>query len=117
MIESDKLDKFSRKLFSEVIQEDCDLFSFNEKLLKQSKIAFESAERDGYEQDRITRVLNSEVVTESESDDPDSYCGVTNILSESGKKLIQKKRKAIRRRAQRLKFKTILEQRFLSRRV
>ena len=56
-------------------------------------------------------------MTESESDDPDSYCGMTNILSESGKKLIQKKRKAIRRRAQRLKFKTISEQRFLSRRV
>lgn len=95
-----------------------DLFSFNEKLLlKQSKVAFESAERDGYEQDKIARALNSEIVTESESDDPDSYCGMTNILSESGKKLIQKKRKAIRRRAQRLKFKTISEQRFLSRRV
>ena len=57
------------------------------------------------------------MVTDSESDDPDSYCGMKNILSESGKRLIQKKHKTIHRRAQRLMSKTIAKRRFLSRRV
>ena len=46
-------------------------------------------------------------MTDSESDNPDSYCEMKNILSENGKRLIQKKRRTIRRRAQRLKSKTI----------
>ena len=56
-------------------------------------------------------------MTDSESDNPDSYCEMKNILSENGKRLIQKKHRTIRRRAQRLKSRTTAEQRFLSRQV
>lgn len=90
--ESDGVEIISQNVFSELTHMDCNLFSSSEKiLLKESKEAFDCAQRDGYDQDRISRVLNDEIVTDSESDNPDSYCGMRNILSESGKQLIQRK--------------------------
>ena len=116
--ESDEVEVISQKVFSELTHTDCDLFSSSEKiLLKESKEAVDCADRDGYDEDRIARALNNEIVTDSESDNPDSYFGMKNILSENGKQLIQRKRRTIRRRAQRLMSKTVAERRFLSRRV
>ena len=36
-------------------------------------------------QDDIARIVNGEVVTESDSDDPESYVGIRNPLSESAR--------------------------------
>lgn len=70
-----------------------------------------------YEQNHITRTLNGEIVSESESDDPDAYLGIRDAASPEGKALIVKKRKAIRRRAKRRQEKVIAEKRFLSSKV
>ena len=80
-----------------------DLGAQEVKLLKQSYSAFLAAEGDTctYDQDRSARALSGQIVSESESDDPDSYIGVTDALSEAGKALVVKKRTAIRRRAKR----------------
>ena len=62
-------------------------------------------------------MVNGEVVTDSESDNPDDFVGLRSILSETGKQLISKRRKAIKRRAQRERARAIAERRFLSRKV
>ena len=76
-----------------------------------------AAEGDAYGQKRMARIVNGEVVSESESDSPESYAHIVDPLCNAGKKLIAKKRAAIQRRARRKKEKAIAEQRFLSRRV
>ena len=57
-----------------------------------------------YEQQRLARCINGQVVSESESDDPEEYLNVTNSI-EARKKLVLKKRVAIRRRAKRLEVR------------
>lgn len=85
------------------------------ELLHQSFAAYSTIEDNQYEQDRVARVVNGDIVSESESDDPEEYVGVSEPLSESGKALIAKKRKAIQRRSKRKQEKAIAERHFLSR--
>ena len=69
------------------------------------------------EQERIARSINGEIVSESESDDPEQYIGVKSVSSAAGRKLIHKKRVSIRRRARRMRAKLTAERRFLARKV
>ena len=87
----------------------------NKELLHQSYAAYSIIEEDEYEQSRMARIVNGEIVSESDSDDPESYVGISEPLSESGKALIVKKRRAIQRRCKRKQEKAIAERHFLSR--
>ena len=86
-------------------------------LLKVFYLAFSTAEWDVYDQNRIARAVNGEIVSESESDCPEAYVGVSDPLSCAGKELIAKKRTMIQRRARRRREKAIADQHFLSRKV
>ena len=82
--------------------------------------AFLAAEDDMQSEERICRIINGEVVTDTESDDPEAYVGLKDdfsktSLSEASIALVKKKRISIRRRGSRLKAKMIAERRFLSR--
>ena len=85
------------------------------QLTSQSYDAYLAGRNEGYEQDRIARGVNGEIVSESESDDPEEYTRVTDPLSDKGKSLIVKKRAAIQRRAQRLKAPAIAQRNLLRR--
>lgn len=67
----------------------------------------------------VTRCINGEVVSESESDDPEEYLNVRSSqhINDAGKKIILKKRNAIKWQARRFRAKAIAERRFLSRKV
>ena len=85
-----------------------------EDLVTQSKEAYAASQNDAYEAERTARVLNGCVVTESESDDPQLFARLHDPLSDSGRLIISKRQKAIRRRTRRLRAKVLAEQRFLS---
>ena len=87
------------------------------ELAVQSHRAFVAATSASYEEERMARSINGEIVSESESEDPEQYIGVKNVMSEAGKLLVMKKRTAIKKRARRLRAKTLAERRFLSRKV
>ena len=72
-------------MFNEVSKFEFDTTAF--KLLEQSYQAFLAVETDMYEQERTARSVNGEVVSESESDDPESYVGLSDPFSEAAKKL------------------------------
>ena len=61
----------------------------------------------------MARIVN---VSETDSDDPEEYVGVSEPLSEAAKALIVKQRKAIQRICKRKQEKAIAEKHFLSRR-
>lgn len=86
-------------------------------LLEQSFRAMEVLNKEAYGDNRIVRAINEEVVTESESDNPDAYVSLRDPLSQTGKNIIMKRRAAIRRRARRAKAKVIAEQAYFSRKV
>ena len=46
------------------------------QLLEQSYQAFQAVDTDMYEQDQIARIVNGEIVSESESDDPEKICWI-----------------------------------------
>ena len=82
-----------------------------------SHSAFLAAQDDMQSEERICRVINGEVVTDTESDDPEAYAGLKNgfsktSLSKASIDLVKKKRIAIRRRASRLRVKMISEKDF-----
>lgn len=79
--------------------------------------AFQAAASESYEQERIARSINGEIVSESESDDPDHYVGIKSITSAAGRELIRKKRVSIKTRARRMRAKLIAEKRLLARKV
>lgn len=89
------------------------------QLLQESYMAYKCVHNDtcSYEQDRTARSLNGEIVSDSQSDNPECYVGITDPLSDKAKYLIVKKCTAIRRRAKRRKKKAIAERRFLSRKI
>ena len=87
------------------------------QLLLQSKHAVHMAESDAYADGRIARAINGEVVTDSESDNPEDYVHLQDPLSEEGRALVKKRRTAIQRRIRRMKAKAIAEQRFLTRKT
>ena len=88
-----------------------------ENLALTSYRAFLADKCDAYEQERLARTVNGEVVTDSESDNPDDFVGLTSILDEAGKQLISKRRATIKRRAQRTKAKAVAKRRFLSKKL
>lgn len=76
----------------------------------QSHRAFMAARRDTYEQDKLARSVNGEIVTESES-------SCDELANETKQLIIKRKRLSIKRRARRLKTRLLAEQRFLQRRL
>ena len=84
------------------------------ELLQQSYRAFLAV--DNIEDNRLARMMNGDIVTDSESDDPEALVGQYR-LSEQVKLMILKRRAAIRRRKQRYKAKLMVDKRFLSRKV
>lgn len=102
-------------LFNEISK--LELSSQALQLIEQSHLAYLVAEEDGNCQDRIARIVNGEIVSESDSDDPGSYVGLTDPLSQAGKTLVAKKRASIQRRARRRQMKAVAEKRFLSRKI
>ena len=90
---------------------DLKLSKQQEQLVLLSFQAFIAAKND---HERVARMVNGDTVTDSESGDPEDYCGLKNVLSETGRKLITKRRASIKRRAQRERAKAIAEQRFIS---
>ena len=82
------------------------LNSQQKNLLSISHAAVEASNPDPY-LCRMANSLNGNIVTESESDDPEQYA----------KKIIAKKRKSLAQRTRRLKAKSIAERNFLCRRT
>lgn len=88
--------------------------SSEETLLQQSYQAFSNYyNTHQLEADRSADALNGFIVTDSESEDPDQYIGLNDTSSEKAKAIIEKKRKAIRRRARYLISKSIANLNFL----
>ena len=54
------------------------------------------------DQCRIAASLNGDIVSDSESDNPEDYVGLTSVTSEGARQIITRKRKAIARRARRI---------------
>ena len=52
---------------------------------EQTYFAYIAVEKELYQQYHTARVLTGEIVSELESDNPDSYSGATDILSTSGR--------------------------------
>ena len=90
--------------------DECGFSEKDLKHVKQSHDAFLITETD--EQRRLQNAINGDIVTDSESDNPDSYIGL-DLLSKHGQIVIAKKRAAIKRKARRLRAKMIAEKRFL----
>lgn len=61
--------------------------------------------------------LNGNIVSESESDNPEDYVGLSSVSTERTKKIITKKRMSLAQRNRRLKAKKIAERNFLCRRT
>ncbi len=84
-------------------------------LVTQSYESFQASVED-CDEERIARALNGEVVSDSDSDNPDAYIGLEDPLrSEAGRQLVCKRRAAIQRRARRLRAKLVSQQRYLAR--
>ena len=67
------------------------------------------------QRDREAAAFNADVVSDSDTDDPDEYLRMSHPHSEEAKVLIAKKVLAIRRKSQRQKAKAIAERNFLGR--
>lgn len=99
----------TEEFFLEVPQLD----SFTQELIVQSHRASKDS---SYSEERTERIVNGEIVSESEEDNPEDYIGILCDVK-SNTELIRKKRMAIKRKANRLRSKLLAEQRFLSRKV
>ena len=86
-------------------------------LITQSCQALTTADTANYESERIANMVNGDVVTDSESDDPENYIGITDPISNNAVTIIAKQRAINKRRKQRLQAKCIAEENFLSRKV
>ena len=85
--------------------------------LVHSHRAFVQVRSDTYRDDRIARSVNGEVVSETESDNPEDYLNPASAASESTKALIKKRRMAIKQRMRRIRAKSLAEERFLAQKV
>ena len=61
-------------------------------LITQSSQAFAEADTANYELERIANMINGDVVTDSESDDPKQYVGINDPFSSNAIKVIAKQR-------------------------
>ena len=71
---------------------------------------------DNQEDTRIVDMINGDVVTDSESDDPEALLE-HSVMSDRVKKLIAKRQKSIKRQKQRRVAKLLVKRRFLCRKV
>ena len=86
-------------------------------LLTLSYEAFNASIPDPYHC-RTAAALNGDIVTDSESDNPEDCVGISSVTqSERVNKIIAKKRKSLARRLCRVKAKKLAERNFLSRRI
>ena len=99
------------KIFCEVLPV---LSESQQALVKQSYGSF-CYDRDFErpQEEREAAVFNSEIVSESENDDPDELQCVRHLESEEGRSLVKKKIAAVHRRARRVRAKAIAERNFL----
>ena len=67
--------------------------------------------------DRQAEAFNGDIISDSESEDPDSYLGLKDLSSDCARALIAAKRKQIRNRGRYLKAKYIAQKKFLSRKT
>jgi len=86
-------------------------------LITQSCQALTAADTANYESERIANMVNGNVVTDSESDDPENYIGIKDLISNNAVTIIAKQRAINKRQKQRLQAKLITEDNFLSRKV
>ena len=84
------------------------------EILQQSYRAFLAV--GNTEDTRIANMMNGDIVTDSESDNPEALVGQRR-LSEKMKAVVVKRRAAIKRQKQRYKAKLLVEKRLLSRKV
>lgn len=76
---SDDVSKALEEFFLQIPHLD---FSPNKiELTVLSHRALRAATSESYEQERIARSINGDVVSESESDDPDQYIGIKSVTS------------------------------------
>ena len=88
------------------------------KLITQSQSAFVASESNFYEQTKLARALNGEVVTESDCETSDSTSDdPTDLTTERIRNLVSKKRRAIKRRARYLRAKTVAKKRLLVKKI
>ena len=86
------------------------------RLLKQSYDAFVNLQQcEEPIQDREIRVWNGDIVSESDSDNPDEYASAVDDSIK--RKLVQKKVMQIRRRAKWKRAKELAKKRFLSKKI
>ena len=83
-------------------------------MLQESYRAFLAV--DNQEDTRIVDMINGDVVTDSESDDPKALLE-HSVMSDRVKKLIAKRQKSIKRKKQRRVAKLLFKRRFLCRKV
>ena len=114
------LDQLEEHLKKDVSTESRTIFSAFSRLdlrpeelevLEQSYFAYLALCGDLYPQYRDTRSINGEIICDVESDDPNSYIGLKDTLSEKGKALISKKRAAIHIRMKRKQLQLVEEKR------
>ena len=110
-----KLDKGCVRMLLNLAQNDRERECLKYTVIKASGIS--ASESDQAEDRQRARALNGEVVSECESDDPEAYLSTTNPLSIASRRLVAKKRTAVKRRATRLKAKAIASANLLSKQV
>ena len=96
-------------------------YVLTQELTQQQKECFETscaafeAAKPTPDDNRTACLLSGDIVSESESDNPEDYVGLHSLASDHAKTLLRKKRLSNARRAQRYKAKKIAEQHFLGR--
>lgn len=81
-----------------------DLLDEEEKIVEQSRQAFEALQRE-----RGDAQEHHDIETDSESDNPDEWVGITEVLSNEGKRQVLKQRKNFKRKARREAAKEIVD--------
>ena len=116
MIESEVCIKQKEKVFDSLYAKlESEITTDREKnMLQESYRAFLAV--DNKEDARIVQMINGDIVTDSESDDPDAFLE-HSVISERVKKLIAKRQKSIKRQKQRCVAKLLVKRRFLSRKI
>lgn len=69
------------------------------------------------DQCRIAAILNGDVVTDSDGDNPKDYVGITSVTSEGVKRIVAKQRMSLSRRVRRQKAKSLASRNFLSHKI
>lgn len=87
------------------------------KLIEQSHKAFTADLQTRQLTDRQADALNGVIVSDSESEDPDAYLGLSHLSSDRVRALIATKRQRIRNRGRYLKAKYIAQKKLLCRKT